>query len=748
VAGPLSLRRLTVLCLLLVAALAALAVGPDVALAANNTTSGPTLESGERTDDAEIGITIADDNDVDESTISADDFTLSNGSISDIIIAESGSDVWVRLSLEERLAVDTTNVSIADGGQIADAGGNVTTTGSVTVTGMDAVGPTLKSGERVNVTQMAIHFGGSDIDESTVTAGDFEVSHGSIADINTSEAANGTVILSLAQRIDTDIVTVGIANGGKISDTDGNELTNGSVDVTGMDSFYPGLESFDVTWENKTSARIRVVANEELAEIRVEISGPSDTVLTRDDFTNVNPRDFAAPYEHTHTFPTDGTYRVLLVRGTDRGGNVVNFSRARLLTRDVGTPEAAIEGQRHINQGDRARFDGGKSTDNIGIEAYNWSIDGDSVGSGETFEHAFDEPGTYEVTLEVSDSRNNVDNTTHTVTVHEAPTKDGVTVAGNQSDAVTATVSGGRDAAAVRVTDAYGRLAVSDEVTLTELRPTLGANEAATIDIVTTSVPGEFAGATNATGIGSFEVTPNRSLDETTVRFSVPPSRLSDAGLSFADPKLYHNEGGWEALDTEVVRATNRHVVYEATAPGFSTVVVGGEPSLKPPQTTTQPSGTADIEVQSANLLAAEARFGEPALVSANVRNTGNASGTSTIGVTAGPDVVATRPVTIPANETRTVELSFNASENATIAVNGSRAGDLVVTDVPTPAETSTEATEAGNSSSGGLVPSVPVPNPLALWPDGIIGTALAGLIGFVVVVFLVLKTVAWYLGY
>jgi hypothetical protein len=40
------------------------------------------------------------------------------------------------------------------------------------------------------------------------------------------------------------------------------------------------------------------------------------------------------------------------------------------------------------------------------------------------------------------------------------------------------------------------------------------------------------------------------------------------------------------------------------------------------------------------------------------------------------------------------------------------------------------------------------LPNPLALWPGGIVGSLLAGLVGLVTVSYGVLKAIAMYLGY
>ena len=60
------------------------------------------------------------------------------------------------------------------------------------------------------------------------------------------------------------------------------------------------------------------------------------------------------------------------------------------------------------------------------ITSYEWSIDGEQVGTGSTLENTFTSPGTYHVTLLVTDSNGLSDDITRTVTVQalEGPTAD------------------------------------------------------------------------------------------------------------------------------------------------------------------------------------------------------------------------------------------------------------------------------------------------------------------------------------
>ncbi|MFW5928089.1 MAG: PKD domain-containing protein, partial [Thermoplasmatota archaeon] len=59
------------------------------------------------------------------------------------------------------------------------------------------------------------------------------------------------------------------------------------------------------------------------------------------------------------------------------------------------------------------------SSDNREITSYEWDFDDGTTANGETVTHKFDEKGTYEVTLTVSDEAGNTDTDTVTVTVEK-----------------------------------------------------------------------------------------------------------------------------------------------------------------------------------------------------------------------------------------------------------------------------------------------------------------------------------------
>ncbi|MFB6183341.1 MAG: PA14 domain-containing protein [Haloarculaceae archaeon] len=229
-------------------------------LAADTTTvSGmdgvaPAFASASKVDDTTIKATITDGVDVDESTITADDFAVSAGSISSVSTGESGSDATATLHLAK--PVDTSSVDVSITGAVADAAGNELTSGTQTVTGMDGVAPTFASASKVDDTTIkATITDGVDVDESTITADDFAVSSGSISSISTGESgSDATVTLHLAKPVATPTVDVSIT--GAIADTAGNELTTGTQTVTGMDGVGPTLDSAHVTGDTEIELQL------------------------------------------------------------------------------------------------------------------------------------------------------------------------------------------------------------------------------------------------------------------------------------------------------------------------------------------------------------------------------------------------------------------------------------------------------------------------------------------------------------
>jgi len=97
-------------------------------------------------------VTVADDTDVDEGSIQAEDFSLSDGDLESINVTESGSNATVNLFLDSGINADTVTVRSPADGNVTDAAGNALADDSVTVTGMDSRLPYLREFrlERVN----------------------------------------------------------------------------------------------------------------------------------------------------------------------------------------------------------------------------------------------------------------------------------------------------------------------------------------------------------------------------------------------------------------------------------------------------------------------------------------------------------------------------------------------------------------------------------------------------------------------
>lgn len=134
-------RRLVLASALVLALLGLALVAP--ATAADE--AAPTFENVSKVNDTAIQVTIADDNDTDESTIAASDFELTSGAIVGGTVSEAGSNATVVLLLDRTLNVDKVDVAVADDAAIQDTAGNgLANPGDLlTVAGMDGVAPTL-----------------------------------------------------------------------------------------------------------------------------------------------------------------------------------------------------------------------------------------------------------------------------------------------------------------------------------------------------------------------------------------------------------------------------------------------------------------------------------------------------------------------------------------------------------------------------------------------------------------------------
>lgn len=120
-----------------------------------------------------------------------------------------------------------------------------------------------------------------------------------------------------------------------------------------------------------------------------------------------------------YTFSNPGDYTITL-NVTDAAGNWA-IDTVVITVLDVTTPVADAGQDQTVNEGASVAFDGGGSTDNVGIVSYAWDFDDGTSETGRTTTHEYANPGTYTVTLTVEDTAGN--QATNTVVITVNPTE-------------------------------------------------------------------------------------------------------------------------------------------------------------------------------------------------------------------------------------------------------------------------------------------------------------------------------------
>ncbi|WP_058996029.1 PKD domain-containing protein [Haloarcula sp. CBA1127] len=632
---------------------------------------------------------------------------------------------------------------------------------SGTAAAEDTESPEWGNATRGNATtiEVSLYDDGGSLDTGTIQATDFELTAGrvenvSVASINAS-GANRTgvrVSLLLDKKLDTDNVTVSLRDTGSITDEAGNELPRESVTVTGMDSVVPKYQSFEVSRINSSTARISVGIHEPIQQLRVSVGGPSIDTLNLSGFTERTGN--TVTYTRTYTFPEEGKYSLLLMSVTDENGNGNSFSRQQTFLYDDSAPNVTITGPENTTVGKSVTFSAAETTDDQGVDSVRWQVGSDTILTGKNITVAFASPGSHEVTVTAADSLGNTATVTRIVSVMGNGTSGNVTV--RQLNATTANVSLNGTGQTQRIQPPQGALVTGQNGTLERLAVSFPRNESATLTIRSRRPGPAFAAATGHTGVSQFDVDHGSvRAEDATFTFTVDRDALAAVGAEPDAVTLYRNSDGWTPLTTDIAGRSESHIIYRADAPGLSTFVVGieqtaatdmdaeaattdSEPSPSEPATTeirTAESGQPDIVVTNATAAPSTLSPGDRTVITVELENRGTASGDHNVIVALNTSILTTRTVTVPAGEARTTEFARSVPENRTgeLTVDGQRVGNVT-------------------GDSGGLpipaLPSIGVPNPLSLWPDGIVGTVLGGLLGVAVGLYSVLKALAIYLGY
>jgi hypothetical protein len=581
----------------------------------------------------------------------------------------------------------------------------------------------------------------STIDQTSISADDFTLSSGTVSNVTVDVTRDGaTVTLLLEERLNVDTVTVGFADSGGVADEAGNELSTGTTTVSDMDTRVPTVESFRLTRVDASTAELRVSVNEPLTSLRVAVTGPAERQLTMANFTAVDGTN--TTFRTRYTVPEYGSYSFIWERAVDRYGNRRVLSRMRQFRYDDSAPEIVLDGPETTTVDTAVNFSAAETVDEDGIDSYQWRIDGGTLLSGPSIQVAFATAGSHDITLEVTDSEGNTAVDTRRLTVRAtADDPSAVSVTSVNATDATATVEGTGLVQQVRAEN--GSLVEGNAVTLDRLSAVFPASRTVSLDVRAASgSPASFEGPS----LGLFEVDHSAAANRASLRFSVNRSALNDAGVAPDEVVLYRDAGGWTPLPTSVVDRAPQRVTYQATAPGLSQFAVGAQSGsettgqrtgVREQNAGSQSSNRPDITVTNVTVDAVALSAGDTAVINVTAVNRGSADGSYPFSVRLDGTSVATHEISVPAGDTRTQRYEQTLTAE----------GALVVAGTPV-------ANVSSEGGGGSLLPgSVAdrlsgLPNPLALWPGGLVGTILGALVGLVVVVYSVLKALAIYLGY
>jgi len=573
----------------------------------------------------------------------------------------------------------------------------------------DDVAPTIVNGTRVNDTAVRLTIADNhDIDESTVRVGEFASERGSITSVSATEnGSNASVILRLDEPVDDDGLTLGAVGNTRISDTNGNTLSDAdrTVTVRNMDGVSPRVVSFRVSAATGGPAAFELEATERLAALNISLGGAGEGYLTREDFS----RDGSSlTYTAEYTPPRDGTLRATLFSYSDPAGNTRTLSFTERVKADLTPPDVAAGIDLAASGNATLVFDGSTSTDANGVATYNWTFGDGTTATGARVSHTF-APGTYTVTLEAADPSGNTATDTiplnlttgagnvTDVTDSSLADRRGATAAvqrpdGTVSTDAVVTVDSARAGSPVHIgtTRANASAIVRhDDVTIRGLTVTVSTNRSLALG-VSMAEPGSVSDAARATGSDALagitvaNTVPDRDVANVTVAFAVNRGRIDAADMSPTHVALARSHNGsWNVLPTKVTAERNGTVVFTADSPGFSrfAVLAGASTGLDEMQARNR-EGSRALSVTEAALNRSTVQQGSRVSVTVTVENAGTAAGTATAGLTLNGTVVATATSpSVPSGESVSFEIvhTATAAGTYTATVNGTAAGTLTV---------------------------------------------------------------------
>lgn len=618
--------------------------------------------------------------------------------------------------------------------------------------------PELHSGEKINKTAVELLFtheegvDGSSFNSSHITLNEGEIDRLSVDESN----SNATVTIILNEPIDRDTLLVQLDSNNNVSSDNGTAMPEEAVSVTidDMDGVPPRLlqmEATNATIENNTE--IRYTFHEEVVSMNVTVGGGGEIVdLTMEDFEKV--RDYTYIYEYEP--PTNDRYVVNIEDPTDEAGNTRDLHRTTNFWAEVD-PIATASIDFGASHGMNFTFDANRSQ---GAENFTWDMGDGTVLEGERVNHTF-QPGDYTVTLEAErgditdpdeislDLRGEANNATFgpgdgNVT---APHRDVTLAQTANREGALASIFSATAGETVRIEDEAGKSIIeSSGVTLEGLDLTPEATVSFDLSVtgVASSAIQDVEEAINSTSLGGFLVVQDSPVgfEEVTFTFSVTEATLDEAGVDPETVQLVHESGGeWQDRTTTHLSQDGERHIFEAETGGFSRFAITGEAAV---EAENGDEREEMLYVSSVEVSDSTVEPGSEVLVTGTIENDGEEVDGFRAGLEVDDELQETfRVDEVPAGQNRTVDFIYVPNESGTksISINGTHGVDLVVED---------------DGGLFGFLPGLGILSAIVGFLSGMFGLLPLGLLRTValwlgvplLIIYLVLKGMAIYLGY
>ncbi len=151
-------------------------------------------------------------------------------------------------------------------------------------------------------------------------------------------------------------------------------------------------------------------------EITFNGSHSSDNVEIESYVWNIDGKDYHGKVI-SHSFSEVGTHTVELT--VSDSANNTDSDTVLVSVEDNIRPDISVNITGDAVAGKEITFDASKSSDNVGIESYDWDFGDGMIGSNAVITHSYDEPGKYDVTLTVTDENGNTANFETTLNIEK-----------------------------------------------------------------------------------------------------------------------------------------------------------------------------------------------------------------------------------------------------------------------------------------------------------------------------------------